>query len=196
MRRALTRSGLAVVNAPFREYVVFSSLRSKRFCAEDRGFLSEAGQFPFGKPLTGVVRPRMFCITTGLVQMDSCFGIAGLVLLVALHLVLCFFPFVRPGLLGIMAGMDQEAWACVCAWPGLSWCLPFAGLVSVFVGGSVVRGFSFLVGFFLVCPTFTVLLLLFAAVCSVLGSRSCGSHRSLWRYKVSRRHSACLPPGR
>ena len=25
--------------------------RSKRFCAEDRGFLSEAGQFPFGKPL-------------------------------------------------------------------------------------------------------------------------------------------------
>ena len=25
--------------------------RSKRFCAEDRGFLSEAKQFPFGKPL-------------------------------------------------------------------------------------------------------------------------------------------------
>ena len=37
-----------VVNAPFRECVVLS-LRSKRFCAEDRGFLSEAGQFPFGK---------------------------------------------------------------------------------------------------------------------------------------------------
>ena len=30
---------------------VVISLRSKRFCAEDRGFLSEAGQFPFGKPL-------------------------------------------------------------------------------------------------------------------------------------------------
>ena len=66
--------------------------RSKRFRAEDRGFLSEAGQFPFGKPLTGVVRPRMFCITTGLVQMDSYIYIARLVLLVTLHLVLCFSP--------------------------------------------------------------------------------------------------------
>ena len=37
-----------MVCAPFRERV---------------GFLSEAGQFPFGKPLTGVARPRMFCIT-------------------------------------------------------------------------------------------------------------------------------------
>ena len=34
----------------------------------------------------------MFCITTGLVQMDSYIGIAGLVLLVTMHLVLCFFP--------------------------------------------------------------------------------------------------------
>ena len=34
----------------------------------------------------------MFCITTGLVRMDSYFGIARLVLLVTLHLVLCFFP--------------------------------------------------------------------------------------------------------
>ena len=112
MRHALTSSGLAVVNAPFRECVVLSlrSKRSKRFRAEDRGFLSEAGQFPFGKPLTGVVRPRMFCITTGLVQMDSYIGIARLVLLVTMHLVLCFFPVVRPELLGIMAGMDQEAW--------------------------------------------------------------------------------------
>ena len=66
------------------------SLRSKRFRAEDRGFLSEAGQFPFGKPLTGVVRPRMFCITTGLVQMDCYIGIAGLVLLVTMHLVRFF----------------------------------------------------------------------------------------------------------
>ena len=32
-------------------------VRSKRFCAEDRGFLSEAGQFPFGKPLSGVADP-------------------------------------------------------------------------------------------------------------------------------------------
>ena len=46
----VTSSGRAVINAPFRECVVFP-LRSKRFCAEDRGFLSEAGQFPFGKPL-------------------------------------------------------------------------------------------------------------------------------------------------
>ena len=44
--------------APFRECVVLS-LRSKRFCAEDRGFLSEAGQFPFGKPLSG--DPGIFC---------------------------------------------------------------------------------------------------------------------------------------
>ena len=34
----------------------------------------------------------MFCITTGLVQMDSYIGIARLVLLVTLHLVLCFSP--------------------------------------------------------------------------------------------------------
>ena len=194
MRRALTRSGLAVVNAPFRECVVLS-LRSRRFCAEDRGSFSEVGQFPFGKPLTGVVRPRMFCITTGLVQLDSYFGIARLVLLVTMHLVLCFFPFVRPELLGIMAGMDQEAWACVCAWPGLSWCLPFAGLVRDMLAALLFEVSLFL-SVFRVCPTFIVLLLLFAAVCTVLGSRSCGSHRSLWRYKVSRRPSACLPPGR
>ena len=29
---------------------------------------------------------------------------------VAMHFVLCFFPVVRPEMLGIMAGMDQEAW--------------------------------------------------------------------------------------
>ena len=51
--RALTRSGLVDVNAPFGvECGNFFGKRSKRFCAEDRGFLSEAGQFPFGKPLT------------------------------------------------------------------------------------------------------------------------------------------------
>ena len=37
----------------------FLQVRSKRFRAEDRGFLSEAGQFPFGKPLCGVV--STFC---------------------------------------------------------------------------------------------------------------------------------------
>ena len=42
-------SGLVVVNAHFGDEC---GKRSKRFCAEDRGFLSEAGQFPFGKPLT------------------------------------------------------------------------------------------------------------------------------------------------
>ena len=60
MRRALTRSGLAVVNAPFGNVCGIFFGRSKRFCAEDRGFLSEAGQFPFGKPLTGVARPKIF----------------------------------------------------------------------------------------------------------------------------------------
>ena len=36
-------------------------MRSKRFCAEDRGFLSEAGQFPFGKNhcLRHPIRSRM-----------------------------------------------------------------------------------------------------------------------------------------
>ena len=129
MGRALTRSGLAVVNAPFREYVVFS-LRSKRFRAEDRGFLSEAGQFPFGKPLTGVARPKMFCkrpvCPDGQLHWYCKAGIAG-----AMHLVLCFFPCLQ----ALFGGAD-------------------------------------------------------------LGSRSCGSHRSLWRYEVSRRPSACLTPER
>ena len=42
--------------------------------------------------------------------------------------------------------------------------------------------------------SFTVMLLLFVAVCSVLGSLPCRSRCSLWRYKVSRRPSACLTP--
>ena len=58
MGRALTRSGLVEVNAPFGvECGNFFGKRSKRFCAEDRGFLSEAGQFPFGKPLTAASDP-------------------------------------------------------------------------------------------------------------------------------------------
>ena len=52
----------------------------------------------------------MFCITTGLVQMDSYIGIARLVLLVTMHLVLCFFPCRQPEMLGIMAGIVQVAW--------------------------------------------------------------------------------------
>ena len=32
-------------------------VRSKRFCAEDRSFLSEGGQFPFGKPLIAASDP-------------------------------------------------------------------------------------------------------------------------------------------
>ena len=91
MGRALTRATWSRLT-PLSVLNVVISLRSKRFCAEDRSFLSEAGQFPFGKPLTGVARPRMFCITAGLVQMDSYIGVARLVLLVTMHLVLCFFP--------------------------------------------------------------------------------------------------------
>ena len=53
----------------------------------------------------------------------------------------------------------------LCAWPGLSWCPPFAGLFGG-VGGSFARGFIFLVGF-RIGPTFAVMLLLFAAICSV-----------------------------
>ena len=68
VRHALTSCGLSVVNAPFRECVAFP-LRSKRFRAEDRGFLSEAGQFPFGKPLSGVARPRLcFCVLVSTVR--------------------------------------------------------------------------------------------------------------------------------
>ena len=32
-------------------------VRSKRFCAEDRSFLSEGEQFPFGKPLIAASDP-------------------------------------------------------------------------------------------------------------------------------------------
>ena len=39
-----------------------------------------------------VARPKMLCITAGLVQMDSYIGMARLVLLVTVHLVLCFLP--------------------------------------------------------------------------------------------------------
>ena len=41
---------------------------------------------------SGVVRPKMLCIKAGMVQKDSCSGMARLVLLVTVHLVLCFFP--------------------------------------------------------------------------------------------------------
>ena len=49
---------------------------------------------------SGVARPKMLCIMASLVQMDSYSGMARL----------CFFPFFRPLMLGIMAGMDQVAW--------------------------------------------------------------------------------------
>ena len=39
-----------------------------------------------------VARPKMLCIMAGLVQMDSYSGMARLVLLVTLHLPLCFLP--------------------------------------------------------------------------------------------------------
>ena len=41
---------------------------------------------------SGVARPKMLDIMAGLVQMDSYSGIARLVLLVSLHLLLCFLP--------------------------------------------------------------------------------------------------------
>ena len=41
---------------------------------------------------SGVVRPKMLCIMAGMVQKDSCSGIARLVLLMTVHLVLCFLP--------------------------------------------------------------------------------------------------------
>ena len=41
---------------------------------------------------SGVVRPKMLGIMAGMVQMDSCSGMARLVLLVTVHLVLCFLP--------------------------------------------------------------------------------------------------------
>ena len=41
---------------------------------------------------SGVARPKMLCIMAGMVQMDSCSGMARLVLLVTVHLVLCFLP--------------------------------------------------------------------------------------------------------
>ena len=44
---------------------------------------------------SGVVRPKMLCIMAGLVQMDSYSGMSRLVLLVIVHLVLCFLPFLQ-----------------------------------------------------------------------------------------------------
>ena len=41
---------------------------------------------------SGVVRPKMLRIMAGMVQKDSCSGMARLVLLVTVHLVLCFLP--------------------------------------------------------------------------------------------------------
>ena len=41
---------------------------------------------------SGVARPKMLRIMAGMVQKDSCSGMARLVLLVTVHLVLCFLP--------------------------------------------------------------------------------------------------------
>ena len=41
---------------------------------------------------SGVVRPKMLHIMAGMVQKDSCSGMARLVLLMTVHLVLCFLP--------------------------------------------------------------------------------------------------------
>ena len=41
---------------------------------------------------SGVVRPKMLRIMAGMVQKDSCSGMARLVFLVTVHLVLCFLP--------------------------------------------------------------------------------------------------------
>ena len=55
---------------------------------------------------------------------------------------------------------------CLCAWPGLSWCPPFACLVRVMLAAPLLE-VSFFLPVFRVCPTFTMMLLLFGAVCSV-----------------------------
>ena len=61
---SLLRPRLVLVAPPFNDelFVFFGRsrqrMRSKRFCAEDRGFLSEGeGQFPFGNPLTAASDP-------------------------------------------------------------------------------------------------------------------------------------------
>ena len=90
-----------MVNAPFSGVCGFSFGRSKRFCAEDRGFLSEAGQFPFGKPLSGVTRPRLwFCVLVSTVRRFlSVFVLSVLLLefsfLLSVFRVLCFCVVLR-----------------------------------------------------------------------------------------------------
>ena len=54
----------------------------------------------------------------------------------------------------------------LCAWPGLSWCPPFASLVSDMLAAPLLE-VSFSLSVFRVCPTLAVMLLLFGAVCSV-----------------------------
>ena len=53
----------------------------------------------------------------------------------------------------------------LCAWPGLSWCPPFAGLVSGMLMAPLLEFFFLSVFDFVL--RFAVMLLLFGAVCSV-----------------------------
>ena len=62
---------------------------------------------------SGVVWPKMLRIMAGMVQKDSCSGMARLVLLLTVHLVLCFLsPLFRPVMLSIMASMGPEGLVC------------------------------------------------------------------------------------
>ena len=121
-----------MVCAPFRERVLFLFGRSKRFRAEDhlpvplasaiQTFLCGGSKLPFG---------------SGVFQSRHSFRLP---LSLGLALVAMFTGAVGSPLDCKFRGM------CLCAWPGLSWCLPFASLVRD-MWRLRCSSFHFLVGF-------------------------------------------------
>ena len=96
MRRALTSSGLAVVNAPFREYVWYFLWKCDPNVSVRRIEASfwKRGNSLFGKPLAGVARPWLwFCVLVSTVcrlcqRFVGCSVARGFIFLVG------FFEFV------------------------------------------------------------------------------------------------------
>ena len=59
---------------------------------------------------SGVVWPKMLCLMAGMVQMNSCSGMARLVLLMTVHFVLCFLPSLQARDARHHGQYGQEVW--------------------------------------------------------------------------------------
>ena len=69
VRHALTSSGLSVVNAPFRECVAFPLLDPNVSVRRIEASFRKRGNSLFGKPWSGVPRPRLwFCVLVSIVR--------------------------------------------------------------------------------------------------------------------------------